>query len=390
MIGLGKAGLPLAAVMADVGVDVVGIDLSRQRVDDVNGSMNPIPEEPQLAELLKKHGGKGLKASTEYKDAADCTAYIVVVPLFIKDDKTPDFSAIESAFSALSRILKDGDLVVLETTVPPGTTAGLVRKILNKAGKDYFLAHSPERIMTGYSIARYREFPKVVGGVNPESGKKAFELYSRFCMKVSIASDATTAETVKLAEGIYRDVNIAFSNEIFKVCDEIGVDYYEVRQHTKHDYCNLLIPGNVGGHCIPVYPWFLINSFDVPLIRKAREINDGMINYYYEKVKQLAKGGKVLVVGISFREGVKETAYSRSIPFIKLLQANGYDVFVYDPLYMSEEIEHMGFVFKDIREQDKTDVVVVMNDYPAIDFTNKNVIFVRGAHDFNKQSSESR
>jgi len=166
VVGLGKAGLPLAAVIADSGIEVVGVDISKERVNEVNNGLNPIPEEEGLSELLKKHGGKTLVATTEYNDAKDCEAFIVIVPLFIDKDKKPDFSILKDAFGKLSGIIKDGDLVVLETTVPPNTTERILKPILDESGKNYNLAYSPERIMTGCSVSRYKEFPKIVGGIN--------------------------------------------------------------------------------------------------------------------------------------------------------------------------------------------------------------------------------
>ena len=169
VIGLGKAGLPLAAVIADSGMEVVGVDIDAEKCALINSAKNPIPEEPGLKELISKHGGKELIATSRYEDAATCTVFIVLVPLFLDEQSTPDFSILESAFRNVGRILKRGDLVVLETTVPPMTTETLVKSWLeNESGLsldtgDFYLAHSPERIMTGYSLSRLRKFPKVLG-----------------------------------------------------------------------------------------------------------------------------------------------------------------------------------------------------------------------------------
>jgi UDP-N-acetyl-D-mannosaminuronic acid dehydrogenase len=347
VVGLGKAGLPLAAVIAEAGFDVLGFDIDKKRVDDVNKNINPIPEEKELDGMLGP-----IKAATKYES---CDAFIIIVPLFIDDNKKPDFSILDDAFSNVAGVLKDGDLVVLETTVPPGTTENRFKGILDKSGKKYHLAYSPERIMTGYSVSRYREFPKVVGGIDEESGEKALELYSKFCGKVSLVKDMKTAEMVKVCEGVYRDVNISLANELFKVCDKMGVDYYEVREAAKHSYCDLHLPGNVGGHCIPVYPWFLINDYDVPLIKTARLGNDDMIKYY----ASLVKGKKVLVYGITFREGVKELAYARSLPFIDLLKDK--EVYVFDPMYTKKEIEDMGYRYSE--GFSSMDTVVIFNKY---------------------------
>ncbi len=377
VIGLGKAGLPLAAVMAEAGLNVTGIDLDAERVDLINRKQNPIPEEEGLTEILKRQVGNNFKATTDYSDAKECEAYLMIVPLFIDDEKRPDFSILRSATRRIAGIIDDGNLVVLETTLPPGSTNRVIKPILDASGKNYNLAYSPERIMTGRSISRYMDFPKVVGGIDRESGKKAFDLYARFNKKVDLVSNAETAEMIKVAEGIYRDVNIALANEILKVCNSKGIDYAEVQEKTRHQFCNLHFPGNVGGHCIPVYPWFLINYFDVPLIETARRINDEMIFYYADAIKEMTKGGKILVVGVSYREGVKETAYTRSIPFIRLLEKRGYDVFCFDPLYSQKELSDLGLKYLDLDCADKIDAIIVMNDYPDLHFSNKNVLFIK-------------
>jgi len=371
VIGLGKAGLPLAAVIADSGLDVLGVDLDKNKVEMINKGINPIEEEPGLKELIKKHGNKKLKATSDAVNAAkQCNVHIVIVPLFIDGNKKPDFSIIKNAMEALSKGLKKEDIVVLETTVPVGTTENIVKNTLEKgsklkAGIDFYLAYSPERIMTGYSISRYKEFPKLIGGINKESTEKAFEVYKQFSKPIKV-SNARTAELAKVAEGIYRDVNIALANELFKVSEHYNVDFWEMKEAAKHQYCNILEPGNVGGHCIPVYPWFLINELDVPLIKTARALNDDMINYYFENIKKIVgkkSNAKIGIIGLSYREGVKEKAYSRSIAMISLLKKNGYEVYGLDPLYSKEEIEN-NFNVKHLSDFGKMDAVIVMNKLP--------------------------
>ena len=195
---------------------------------------------------------------------------------------------------------------------------------------------------------------------------------------VTKVKDTKTAELVKVAEGIYRDVNIALANELFMISEELGIDYDEVRSAANHEYCNLHVQGNVGGHCIPVYPYFLTNGFQAPLIRTARKINDDMVNYYADKIKD-AKS--ILVYGITYREGVKETAYSRSFAMIKLLKNRGYDVFVFDPMYSKEELQALDLEFLD--DFDKMDCIMIMNRYPELnktlsDFKNK-IIDIKGS-----------
>jgi len=364
VIGLGKAGLPLAAVIADAGIDVLGVDLDKEKVDKINKGINPIPEEPGLKELIKKHSGKNFTATSDVKKAAkECSAHIVIVPLFIDDDNKCDFSILKSAFENLSKGLKKNDIVILETTVPPRTTETLVKDVLEKgsgliAGTEFYLAYSPERIMTGHSISRYKEFPKLIGGINEISTDKAFDLYKKFSSPIKV-SDSKTAELAKVAEGIYRDVNIALANELLKVSENYGVDFWEMRKAAKHEFCNIHEPGNVGGHCIPVYPWFIINEMDVPLIKISRLINDDMVMFYADKADKIG-GKKVGVIGLSYREGVKEKAYSRSIAMVHELKNRGYDVYGLDPLYSKEETVK-EFEAKYLEDLDKMDIIILMN-----------------------------
>lgn len=363
MSGLGKAGLPLAAVMADCGLQVIGIDVSESVVAAVNAGKCHVEGEPGLPELVAKHGGKSLCATTDgVKAVKESKLHIVIVPLFIGGDKKPDFSILESAFATIGKGLKKGDSVSLETTVPVGTTKGLVANILEKesglvAGKAFFLAHSPERIMTGHSVSRFKEFPKVVGGVNNESTAAVKKFYEKFCDKVVVVRDSDTAEFTKIAEGVYRDVNIALANELFVAAQKFGVDFWEVRKAAAHSYCDLLEPGNgVGGHCIPVYPWFLINEMAMPLSKTARQVNDAMAGYFAQEVKKKTKeGGKVAVIGLTYREGVKENAYTRSKELISLLKKD-FVVSGVDRLLSKQEIEQEfgvpAFVGSDFSEFD--------------------------------------
>ncbi len=359
VVGLGKAGLPLAAVMADAGIEVIGYDLDKKRVAEINSGENPLPEEDGLAELLKKHGGKKLKATTDIKDAKDAKAYIVLVPLFLDSKNKPDMSILTAAFKQVASVLSDGDLVVLETTVPPGTTQTIVKKILDKSGKKYLLAYSPERIMTGYSISRFRQFPKVVGGIDEQSTKAAQQLYTIFSKNVVPVRDAKTAEMVKVAEGVFRDVNISLANELYMVCEKAGVDFWQMRQAASHTFCNIHEPGMVGGHCIPVYPWFLINNYDVPLIRLARKLNEKMIDYYADKAAKIAgKKGKIGIVGLSYRAGVKETSHTKAHALIRKLKKRGLSVWGLDPLLTAEEVEQ-HFKIPHLHDPSKMDAFIL-------------------------------
>jgi UDP-N-acetyl-D-mannosaminuronic acid dehydrogenase len=364
VIGLGKAGLPLAAVLADSGFRVVGIDLDGEKCSQINSGMNPIPEEVGLDELVAKHGGRNLVAYPEYARAKGCNVYIIIVPLYTDETNNPDFSILEGACREVGRLVDKGNLVSVETTLPPLTMEKLVKTWIEeesglKVG-EFYLAYSPERIMTGYSISRLREFPKIVGGVDEKSGRIAYDFYKKFVPKISLVSNARTAEFIKVIEGCYRDINVALANELFKIAEQLEIDFYEAREYANHEYCHIHLPSTgVGGHCIPVYPWFLIKEMekrerfqDSRLLRTAREVNEEMVNYWAMKIlSECLKIGKPLyevkicIKGISFREGVKEPYHSRNLALASYLKEKGLNVFVYDEMYSKEEIEELGFRF---------------------------------------------
>jgi len=362
VIGLGNAGLPLAAVIADRGMAVLGVDINEERCWQINQGANPIPEEKGLGELIAQHGGRSLIATTDFEDARGCKSFIVIVPLLVDESNHPDFSIMEKALQSLGRILKKGDLVVLETTFPPGTTSGRVRRLLCEssglAEGEFFLAYSPERIMTGYSISRLREFPKVIGGTDEESGLVAYQLYRQFISNLHLVSSASVAEMTKVMEGCYRDVNIALANELYKICQDLGVDFSEAREMACHQFCHIHLPSTgVGGHCIPVYPWFLIKemerreAFDkCRLLHTSRIINDDMIHYWAERIllqclriNKPLSDIKICIKGITFRAGVREFYHSRNLALAKLLCDRGLNVYVADPLLDESEVAARGF-----------------------------------------------
>ncbi|MDD1748243.1 MAG: nucleotide sugar dehydrogenase [Methanothrix sp.] len=384
VIGLGNAGLPLAAVVADSGIAVMGVDINEERCRQINRGENPIPEEAGLEELIKLHGGKRLVATPRFEDASDCRTFIVIVPVFVDSGNNPDFSIMEKALHSLGKILKKGDLVVLETTFPPGTTEGMAASRLCESSglseSDFFLAYSPERIMTGYSISRLREFPKVIGGRDDESGIVAYQVYKKFISNLHLVSSARVAEMIKVMEGCYRDVNIALANELFKICQDMGIDFFEAREKANHQFCHIHMPSTgVGGHCIPVYPWFLIKGMEkrehfnnCRLLRASREVNDEMIRYWSErillecmKIKMPLTGIKICIKGITFRAGVKEFYHSRNLALAKLLMEKGLDAYVYDPLLSAQDVQKKGLRYIDPQKADLLfDPFLLKFEYP--------------------------
>lgn len=377
VVGLGHAGLPLSLVIADAGIKVIGVDINKERVEMINAGTNPLPEEPGLEELLKKNLGKTFRAVTSVDEAAqECNTYIVIVPLLVDDEMRPNFKYLNDAFNNISKVLKQGDLVVLETTVPVGTTRGLVRHILERsglvAGKDFYLGYSPERMMTGYAISRYKEFPKLIAGIDDASLEKMHKLYSQFCANIVSAASCEEAELAKIFEGIYRDVNIALANEMMKIAESYGLNFWRVRKLAKHAYCNIMRAGiGVGGHCIPVYPWFVINSKAgsvAKLTLVARQVNDSMVDFFLQKIREtLKKEGKILpeakvaVLGVTYRPGTKYVAFSRALVLIKRLKENNVVVSALDPMLSPEELEKLTHC-KEAKLEEQ-DLIVVTNRY---------------------------
>lgn len=384
--GLGKMGLPLAAVFADRGAKVIGVDINQKVVDEINRGECPVLGEPGLAEMLRANVERQrLSATTDGVAAAKKSdVMVILVPSLLNADKSPDLSAITAACSNISQGLSRGDFVILETTVPPRTTKDVVWLILKQSGLkegEFGLAFCPERTSSGRAIRDITgAYPKVVGGIDEPSTETAEAIYSVINKKgVRTASDTTTAEAVKLFESIYRDINIAYSNEMSLICHEVQVNPSEVieiangpiNEATGHPFTTLLQPGaGVGGHCIPVYPYFVTKTTgtDANLIEMARRINESMpyymVNLIMEglnEVERSVKGSNVLILGLAFRGGVKEFRNSPAIPIIQRLKEFHANVFLYDPLFSKQEIESFGAKYGD--SFDNMDCLVIVTDH---------------------------
>ena len=376
--GLGKMGLPLAGVFAERGASVIGVDVNADVVASVNRGVNHVKEEHGLDELVERNVREGrLEATLDGADAARrADVMIIIVPAFLDEAKKADLGIIKDASEKIAQGLEKGDFVIVETTVPPGTTENFVKPILEssglKAGVDFGLAHCPERTSSGRAVVDISgAYPKVVGGVDQISTDTAVGIYNVINERGVIpVSNSRTAEMVKIAEGLHRDVNIALANELAMVSDENGVDVWEVIEVANTDpNCNLHEPGaGVGGHCIPVYPWFVINGTgSTRLIRTAREVNDSMSGHVVRKVsKELEKSGKpvsgsnVLVAGLVYRPGVKETYNTPAKRVIKELRDLGANVFGYDPVLSEDEMAS----FLNVRSPNgnKLDCTVVLHN----------------------------
>ncbi|MFC7134042.1 MULTISPECIES: nucleotide sugar dehydrogenase [Salinibaculum] len=349
--GLGKMGLPLAAVYADVTGNAVGVDVDESVVRTVNEGGCHVPREPGLPELVADVvDGGALAATTDGDSAAERAAiHVAMVPTLLTDAREPDLSMLSAVAETVATGLSPGDLVVVESTVPPGTCRDLVVPTL-EAGSDLSLgefgvACCPERTLSGRALADIRgTHPKVVGGVDAESTRAAELVYGEITDNdVLTVSDAATAAAVKVFEGVYRDVNIALANQLALYARALDVDTNEaIEIANTQPFCDIHDPGpGVGGHCIPVYPYFLARQFDVdaPLLETARELNDRMASHTVEKLDAIldsegvpTRDATVLLLGVTYRANAAELRNAPSVPIARQLQDRGATVLAVDPL----------------------------------------------------------
>ncbi|HZO92218.1 MAG TPA: nucleotide sugar dehydrogenase [Candidatus Baltobacteraceae bacterium] len=337
--GLGYIGLPTAAMMALGGHDVVGYDVDRRVLDALRDGAHHVKEEPVRALVLAALNGGRLTLSTEVPGDAD--AHVICVPTPTIDHK-PDLSYVRAAARATAPHLRPGDLVILESTVPPGTMDRVVVPALREAGVDpdtIAVAHCPERVIPGAIVRELRGNARVVGGRKPGDAERAADLYRSFCDGEIHVTDNVTAELVKVVENTYRDVNIAFANELALLSEELGVDAHEaIALANKHPRVNILAPGpGVGGHCIPVDPHFLSNAnpFVTELIQTARRINERMPHVVARRIAELSpphEGSRVAILGAAYKANVDDTRESPTERVEELLHERGYATRVFDPV----------------------------------------------------------
>ena len=385
LVALGKIGLPLAVQFAMKGHHVIGCDVNQKTVDLVNQGIEPFPGEAHLGEYLKQVVSSGhLTATTDTTNAvSQSDAVVVVVPLFVDKDGVPDFGWMDDATKKIGAGLKKGTLVSYETTLPVGTTRNRFAPALEKesglkAGTDFSLVFSPERVLTGRVFADLRKYPKLVGGINETSTKAGIDFYNAvldFDKREDLQQpngvwDLLTCEAsemAKLAETTYRDVNIALANQFAKFAETANIDIAKViSASNSQPYSHIHQPGiAVGGHCIPIYPrFYLWNDPEATVVRAAREANAGMpehaVSILNTELGNLA-GKKVAVLGISYRGGVKESAFSGVFPTVTALKSAGANVFVHDPMYTDDEIKALGFEVYKIGSQ--IDGVILQADH---------------------------
>ena len=357
VVGLGKIGLPLAVQFASKGMRVIGCDVLADVVNSINAGRSHIQEEAGLEEAVASSvAAKKFSATTDTTDAVRrADVIVIIVPLMVAADRSMDYRNIDAATAAVRRGLRRGALVCYETTLPVGTTRRRLGPMLEKesglaVGRDFHLAFSPERLYAGRIFEDLRKYPKIVGGVDEASTRKAVEFYrSVLDAEVWAVENTETAEFAKLAETTYRDVNIALANQLALYAASRDVNVNEAfKAANSQPYSHIHRPGlGVGGHCIPVYPHFLLGDAangELSLVRDGRATNDGMAEVGVRQLDRLLGGLKsqrVLVLGASYREDVKELAFSTVFPIVDLLHRAGANVHLLDPHFQRNELRSL-------------------------------------------------
>lgn len=386
VVGLGKIGLPLAVQIASKGVEVRGADIASDVADAVNAGRAPFPGEHGLDQRLREvvEGG-WLSASTDTSAMVRASdTVIIVVPLVVDAQGRPDFASIDAATHQVAEGLVPDTLVSYETTLPVGTLRERFVPMLEgvsgrRVGRDLFVCHSPERVFSGRVFADLRAYPKLVGGVDAASARRAVDLYEAvldFDAREDLPrpngvwdlGSAGAAELAKLVETTYRDVNIALANEFAVLADRLGIDLHAVIDAANSQpFSHVHRPGiAVGGHCIPVYPRFYLASHpDARLPAAAREINEAMPRYAVEMLGDALgslEGARIVVLGAAYRGGVKETAFSGVFPTVDNLHAAGAIPLVHDPLYTEQELAAMDLAAYGVG--DPVEGAILQADHP--------------------------
>lgn len=382
VIGLGYIGLPTAAMFASSGIEVVGVDISQRAVDAVNSGKAHI-EEGNLDELVEHCVEAGRLRATTTPEPADVFIIAVPTPVAHDESRAPDVSYVQAAGRAIAPLLKSGNLVILESTSPVGTTGMLAELFASERPDltfpqqaadeaDVCLAYCPERIIPGQMLKELVENDRIVGGMTPRCAERAATVYKVFVRGVCHVSTDRTAEMVKLTENAFRDVNIAFANELSMICDELGVDVWKVIDFAnRHPRVSILQPGaGVGGHCIAVDPWFIVSSAPerAKIIRTARDVNDSKPDFLVRQVEAAISGrpqAKIACLGLSYKADVDDFRESPSLEIATTLSSRhpGRVVCV-DPFahaLSAEEAASRGLVFADIDSAlEQADVVLIL------------------------------
>ena len=403
VVGLGYIGLPTAAVIASRGINVIGVDVSHHAVDTINAGNVHIVE-PDLDMVVRSAVKAGNLKAVKKPEKAE--AFMVAVPTPFKEDYQADLSYIEAAAKAIAPVLEKGNLVILESTSPVGATEELANWLAEArpdltfpqtAGNeaDINIAHCPERVLPGHVLRELVENDRVIGGMSEECSKKAVALYKTFVVGECLLTNARTAEMAKLTENSFRDVNIAFANELSMICDKLDINVWElIKLANRHPRVNILNPGpGVGGHCIAVDPWFIVSSAPetAKLIRQAREVNDAKPHYVLKQITDAADQFKKPVIaclGIAFKADIDDLRESPALDITKMLaQNNEAEVLVVEPNIneLPEALAALGVKLVSIEEAlERSNTLAVLVDHkefkaiPAEQVARKVVVDSRG------------
>jgi UDP-N-acetyl-D-glucosamine dehydrogenase len=380
VVGLGYVGLPLAAAFIDSGADVVGVDVDARRVASIGAGAAPLHDDTLRPELVSR-----VAASTDYGRLADVDAIVICVPTPLSPNREPDLAPLLSSARELARVLRRGQLVVLESTTYPGTTRERLAPILEasglRAGSEFALAYSPERLDPGRPGRGLRDTPKVVAGLTPGCRDRAEALYRTICDEVVTVSSTDVAEFTKLLENIFRSVNIALVNELAILAGRMGLDIWEIvdAAATKPYGFMRFDPGpGLGGHCLPVDPFYLAwraHEFDVPceFVELAGKINQAMPAHCARRVQRAlndvglpVKGARILLLGVSYKAGIPDTRESPALPILAALADLGGEVAYHDP-----HVARLPEARLASRPLDEglswADVVVIVTAHPEVD-----------------------
>lgn len=392
VIGLGYIGLPTAAMFASNGHDIVGVDVNENVIKALNNG-EIIIEEPYLDVMVSEVVKSGKLVASTKPEVSD--AYIIAVPTPINEDNTANMAYVESATESIIPYIKKGDIIILESTSPPGTVEKLMLPILEKSGlniyEDLYVAHSPERVIPGKILFELVENNRIVGGINEKSAEKVKKLYESFVKGEIFITDATTAEMCKLMENTFRDVNIALANELAKICEEMNINAWDVIKFSnKHPRVNLHQPGpGVGGHCLAVDPWFIVEKYPelAKIINLSRVTNDSMPEHVFNRCRKILnglKGKKITILGITYKPDIDDIRESPIIELIELfeevedLEITVIDPFVNDFKYLAKDIKAcegsdlllLGVNHKDFKELEFNMIYEIMRTPNILDTRN--------------------
>lgn len=374
IIGLGYIGLPTALMFAANGVEVVGTDLNTKLVDTLNEGKLTFEEEG-LEEVFNEALSKGIEFKTQYEKT---NRYIITVPTpYMAVSKQIDAKYVIAATNQVLEVCEPNTILVIESTISPGTIDKFVRPIIEekgfKIGEDIHLVHAPERIIPGKMVYELEHNSRTIGADSKKVGEEVKSWYESFCKNEIVVTDIKTAEMSKVVENTFRDINIAFANELAKMCDREGMDVYElIRIANKHPRVNILTPGpGVGGHCISVDPWFLVGDYPdiVNVVLGAREVNDGMPQYVFDKIHKIMKENnikdysKVGLYGLTYKENVDDMRESPTLQLLEIFEKYNIDtVKVYDPFIKEKKFEAQVMDLDSFLNETELVVILVSHD----------------------------